>query len=101
MLCVCRRFSRRKRGVPLRKRKNQIFNLAGAKFVTINQVVENLRQIFGDIKVTYEPARPGDFRGVKINIEKAKKILGWEPRTSFREGLRKTIQHFKKKSPEM
>jgi UDP-glucose 4-epimerase len=72
--------------------KNQIFNLAGAEFVSINQIVENLKQIFGEIKVTHEMERPADFKGVKTSIEKAKKILGWKPKTSFHEGLRKYVK---------
>jgi UDP-glucose 4-epimerase len=75
--------------------KNQIFNLAGAEFVTINQIVENLRRIFGEVKVTHEMERPADFKGVRTSIEKAKKILRWKPKTSFPEGLRKYIEYLK------
>jgi len=78
--------------------KNQIFNLAGAEFVSMNQIVENLRQIFGEIKMTYEMERPADFKGVRVNIEKAEKILGWKPKTSFHEGLRKYVNTCKKVS---
>jgi len=69
--------------------ENQIINLAGGEFITIKRIVEELRKIFGEIKVDYKPPRPGDFRGVIVSIEKAKKILGWTPKTSFRKGLRK------------
>jgi dTDP-glucose 4,6-dehydratase len=31
------------------------------------------------------------------DITKAKTILGWEPRVSRQEGLRRTLQYFKKK----
>ena len=67
--------------------ENQIFNLAGAKFITINQVVDNLKKVFGEIKVEYKPSRPEDFRGARVSIEKATQLLGWKPRTKFKEGL--------------
>jgi UDP-glucose 4-epimerase len=76
--------------------KNQIFNLAGTEFVSINQIVENLRQVFGEIKVIHETERPEDFKGVKISIEKAEKSLGWKPKISFHRGLRKYIEYLQK-----
>jgi nucleoside-diphosphate-sugar epimerase len=33
----------------------------------------------------------------KPDIEKAKKILGWQPKTPLEEGLKKTINYFKLK----
>jgi len=75
--------------------KNQIINLAGEEFVTINKVVEELRKIFGEISVKYEPPRPGDFKGVVVSIEKAKSLLGWRPKTKFNEGLRRYVEYVK------
>jgi UDP-glucose 4-epimerase len=75
--------------------KNQVINLAGIEFVTINRVVEELRKIFGDIEARYEPPRPGDFRGAVVSIEKAKKLLGWEPKTTFDIGLMKYVEYVK------
>jgi len=69
--------------------KNEIFNLAGNEFVTINQLVDNLQKIFGKTNVKHNHVRPGDFKGVVVNIEKAKRLLGWRPKTPFAIGLRK------------
>jgi UDP-glucose 4-epimerase len=77
------------------KAKNQVINLAGGEFVTINRVVDELKKIFGDITVKYEPPRPGDFRGAIVSIEKAKKLLGWEPKTPFNIGLRNYMEYVK------
>ena len=73
--------------------KNEIFNLAGNEFVTINQVVDNLRQIFGEIDVRHDNSRSNDFKGVVVNIEKAKRLLGWEPKTSLKIGLKKYVEY--------
>ncbi len=66
---------------------NQIINVAGREFVTISEIVSLLSNKLGAFPVKHEPPRPGDFSGVRTNIEKAQKLLGWSPRTSFEEGL--------------
>ncbi|MHA1835057.1 MAG: NAD-dependent epimerase/dehydratase family protein [Candidatus Baldrarchaeia archaeon] len=68
---------------------NQIINLAGREFITINRIVDELKKIVGGIEVIYEVPRLGDFKGTLVSIEKAKKMLSWELKTSFSEDLRK------------
>ena len=80
--------------------KNQIINLAGPEFVTMNQITEALKEIFGDIPVKHEPPRPHDFEGSITNIDKAKKLLKWKPKTPFRVGLRKYVEYVKSTSSE-
>jgi len=75
------------------KAKDQIINLAGKEFITINQVADELRKIFGDILVKHEPPRPGDFKGAVVSKEKAGELLGWEPKTTFNEGLRRYVEY--------
>jgi len=75
--------------------RNEIFNLAGKEFVTLNHVVDNLRQIFGEIDVSYDNSRSNDFKGVVVDIKKAKSLLGWEPKTPFKVGLRKYLEYIK------
>jgi len=76
--------------------KNEVFNLAGDQYVTINQVVDVLKETFEGIEVKHEDVRSNDFKGVVVSIEKAKRLLGWNPKTSFREGLHKYIEHVQK-----
>jgi len=73
--------------------KNEIFNIAGPEFISMNHVINVLREILGKVKVEYAPARPHDFKGLVVSIEKARKLLRWEPKTSFKEGIRKYIEH--------
>ena len=40
------------------------------------------------------PARDGDIRRSCLNIEKAKRLLGWTPSVSLKEGLKKTIEWY-------
>jgi UDP-glucose 4-epimerase len=75
--------------------QNQIINLAGAEFVSMNQIAEGLQELFGNLEIRHEPARPHDFKGSVTSIEKAKKLLKWVPRTSFKNGLHKYIDYVK------
>jgi UDP-glucose 4-epimerase len=75
--------------------KNQIVNIAGSEFITINQIVEALQKIYGELKIEHKSVRPGDLLGAEISIEKAEKLLDWKPKTSFKEGLKKYINSIK------
>jgi UDP-glucose 4-epimerase len=74
------------------KATNQIINLAGSQFITIEQAVEELRQMYGDVRVIRQPPRAVDFKGVLVSTEKAEELLGWTPKTRFAEGLRKYVE---------
>lgn len=71
---------------------NQTINLAGSEFVTISQIVEMLKETFGDFPINRDPVRPGDFSGVRTSIDKAKRLLGWSPATHFKDGLAKYVK---------
>ncbi len=75
--------------------KNKTFNLDGKQRVTIKQIAETIQKILGDVKIEYTPARPGDFSGKEVSSELAKNELGWEPRISFEEGVRRYIEWYR------
>jgi len=78
--------------------ENQIINLAGSEFVTINQVVQSLKAIFGEVKVEHKPARPEDFKGARVSIAKAKRLLDWRPKTKFKQGLELYVKQVAKET---
>lgn len=75
---------------------NQTVNVAGEQFVTIAEIVDILKEMLGDFPVRHEPPRPGDFVGVRTSIEKARRLLGWSPTVTFREGLARYIASIKR-----
>lgn len=75
--------------------KNKIFNLDGTEKVTIRQIAETVKKIIGDVKIEYIEARPGDFSGKEVSSEKALEELGWKPKVSFEEGVRRYIDWYK------
>jgi UDP-glucuronate decarboxylase len=47
-------------------------------------------------KLVYMPLPQDDPKQRQPNIEKAKEILGWEPKVNLVEGLTKTISHMER-----
>lgn len=80
--------------------KNEIINLAGPEFMTMNDIAEYLKEIFGSLQIKHEPPRPHDFEGSVTNIDKAKRVLKWKPKTAFKEGLSKYVEYVKSTSSE-
>jgi UDP-glucose 4-epimerase len=80
--------------------KNKIYNLDGKDKITIKQIAETVQKLIGGVKIKSVPARPGDFSGKEVSSELAKRELGWEPKVSFEEGLRRYIEWHKKEEAE-
>jgi UDP-N-acetylglucosamine/UDP-N-acetyl-alpha-D-glucosaminouronate 4-epimerase len=61
----------------------------------LNQLWERLKQISGvDIPVNYGPARKGDVQDSLADIDKARRLLGYDPLFPMSEGLRVTWEEF-------
>jgi UDP-glucose 4-epimerase len=77
--------------------ENEVFNLKGPEPITIRRVTEVIRDILG-IPVTVESGElsPGDYAGRVISGDKAKRLLGWTPETSFAKGLRRYVDWYSK-----
>ena len=77
---------------------NQTYNLEGKRPITVKEVAETVKKIVADVPIEYQQDRPGDFEGKIVSAEKARKELGWEPKTDFEEGIRKYYEWYKKYS---
>jgi nucleoside-diphosphate-sugar epimerase len=78
-----------------KKAVGEIFNAASGKATTINEIVQILQKIMGKINLSpvHEEPRGGDIRHSCASIEKARKILGYEPMFSLEKGLKELVQH--------
>lgn len=64
---------------------------------TLNELVHNLEKIVNKkLDVVYTEESENDPKQRKPNIEKANRLLGWNPTISLEDGLLKTIEYFTK-----
>lgn len=75
----------------------EVLNIGSGRRVTINYMIDTLKNLLNsDIKSKYVDPIKGDARDTLANIDKAKKLIGYEPKISLEEGLRKFIEWYKK-----
>jgi len=67
--------------------------------MTIKQFADEIIRITGTKSaVDYKPLPVDDPKVRQPDITRAKKILDWEPRVEFEEGIKKTIDYFEESS---
>lgn len=72
--------------------ENQIFNVVGSEYITVNNIVNYLQKLFGNFSISHGCGKI-ECGGTEISIEKAKEVLGWGPKVSFIEGLRDYVEY--------
>ncbi len=78
---------------------SQTLNISTGRAVSINQVYECLKNIYGwSSPPLYNPWREGDILHSILNNSKARSQLLWYPRSSLKEGLEKTCLFRKTKN---
>jgi dTDP-glucose 4,6-dehydratase len=71
-------------------------NIGNPEEISIRQLAEEVIELTGSASdVIEQPMPPDDPKLRRPDISLAREILGWEPRVSRREGLARTIEHFR------
>lgn len=71
-------------------------NIGNPSEITIAQFAEEIIKLTGtDQKVIYHPLPTDDPKQRQPNIDKAREVLGWEPKVDRAEGLKITWDYFK------
>jgi nucleoside-diphosphate-sugar epimerase len=74
-----------------------VFNGGTGARITLNEVLRTLSRTTGKtIQAKYDAARNGDIRDSQADVSLARRILGYEPRVLFEEGLKRTWEWYKK-----
>ncbi|MBV6626035.1 MAG: GDP-mannose 4,6-dehydratase [Rivularia sp. (in: Bacteria)] len=74
----------------------EIFNIGGGSRVVLKEVLETMEEIVGKpIKRNHIEKAMGDARHTAADVSKAKRILGYQPQVSLREGLTREWQWVK------
>jgi UDP-glucose 4-epimerase len=70
---------------------NRIYNLVGRETTSVRAIARTVREVVGDVPIVHVPGRRGDLHGGNISGERALDELGWEPTTSFGDGVRRYV----------
>jgi nucleoside-diphosphate-sugar epimerase len=77
--------------------RGEVINVACGESYSLNQLVAALNEILGtEISPIYTESKPGDVKHSLAAIERAKELLGYDVKVDFREGLRRTVEWFRK-----
>jgi UDP-N-acetylglucosamine/UDP-N-acetylgalactosamine 4-epimerase len=81
---------------------NQVYNVAHGERTNLNELFELVKMLIGnfdrevlDIKPVYGSNRAGDIPHSLASIEKAKKLLGYQPTHTVSEGMSEAISWYK------
>jgi UDP-glucuronate 4-epimerase len=68
----------------------EIFNLGNSDTVSLNEALDIIERVSGK-KLTIEqhPPQPGDVEITNADVSKARRLLDYDPHTSFEEGMRR------------
>jgi len=82
---------------PAAQAAGQVFNVATGRRVSLNEtfkLLQPLTSYSGQPK--YEAERGGDIKHSLADISKAEAALGYKPKVDFEEGLRRTVEWYRK-----
>lgn len=75
--------------------RGEVFNIGSGVETSILTLGRKIFSLKGkDFEPRKEPERKGDIRKSVASISKAQRLLGWSPKISLEEGLRKTLSWF-------
>jgi UDP-glucuronate 4-epimerase len=73
----------------------EIINLASGRMVELNELLNIIERVFGSMPlIRYEDRPAGDVERTWGDISKARRLLGYEPRVSIEEGIRRFAEWF-------
>lgn len=80
---------------------NQVYNTAFGERTTLNELVEYLKEFLSDydpeiakVEIVHGPNRLGDIPHSLACIDKAKKLLGYSPKFSMKDGLKEAVKWY-------
>jgi len=74
----------------------EILNLGNSSPVSLKEMINIIGQVIGtEPKIKQLPMQPGDVDRTFADISKAKKLIGYNPKTSFKEGIENFVEWYK------
>lgn len=79
----------------------EIYNLGNSSPLLLNQMIATFEAVTGKkAQIKEMPLQEGDVEFTFADINKAREKLGWEPKTSFREGVEQLVAWYRQKQTE-
>lgn len=73
-----------------------LLNIGAGQGKSLLKVLEVIERALGDkVSVSFQSSRACDVPEVVLDIQKAESVLGWQPKHSFEEGVKKLVAHMK------
>jgi UDP-glucose 4-epimerase len=77
----------------------RVFNVGSGRGHSVREVIAAVEAQLGKkLSVAWKPGRPIDVPVSILSIARSRDLLGWAPRTSFDDGLRRTIAWWRSRS---
>jgi UDP-glucuronate 4-epimerase len=78
----------------------EIINLGESQTVELDRLIELLEQAMGaKAEINRQPAQLGDVPITFANIEKAQRLLGYNPQVKIEDGIPRFIEWFRQQNP--
>jgi len=76
----------------------EIFNLGNSTPISLNEMISTLEKVLNKKAIIEQKPIPvGDVMHTYADISKAKKLLNWEPKTPYEEGVKKMVKWYHNK----
>jgi len=73
-----------------------IINLGGHETISINALIHLFEELIGKrAELQFLPRHPADMSANWANVEKARRLLGWETQVGLREGVSRLVEWYK------
>ncbi len=84
-----------------KKAVNTVYNTAYGDRATLNELISYLKEYLGEfdpeilkIEIKYGPLRAGDIPHSLASVDKAKKLLNYNPKYSLKDGLKEAVEWY-------
>ena len=76
----------------------EILNIGNSSPISLKEMIEAIARVLEvEPKIKQLPMQPGDVDRTYADITKAKQLIGYQPKTSFEDGIRKIVEWYKVK----
>ncbi len=80
----------------IKKSKGEVFNIGTGKDTPITELAEKILSMTGSKSaITHAEPRLGDLVALRADIRRIEEKIGWTPKTTLEEGLKKTIAWYR------